>query len=109
MQMLSLGVGDFFNMIAVPSMITNLVARKYKVNYYRIPWKITADMLGGVTRDAHTRTAKEIGVAYLAGAEFVSNIIVKPMMLLIYTTVATLIDGIIPGLGTTLLAIMYTS
>ena len=109
MQMLLLGVGDFFNMIAVPSMITNLVARKYKVNYYRMPWEITADMLGGVTRDAHTRTAKEIGVAYLAGAEFVSNTFVKPMMLPVYTTAAALLDGVIPGLGTTLLAKMYTS
>lgn len=107
--MLLLGVGDFFNMIGLPSIITNLIDRDYEVNYYNMPWEITADMFGGVSRDVHTDTAKEIGVAYLSGAEFVSNKFVKPMMLPVYTTAAALLDGVIPGLGTTLLAIMYTS
>ena len=108
-QMLLLGVGDFFNMIGLPSIITNLIDRDYEVDYYNMPWEITADMFGEVTRDVHTDTAKNIGVAYLATSEFVSNTFVKPMMLPVYTTAAALLDGVIPGLGTTLLTIMYTS
>ena len=108
-QMLLLGIGDYFNMIAMPSMITNLIARKHYVNYNCMPWEITADMFGGVNRPEHTDTAKGLGIAYLATSEFVSNTFVKPMMLPVYTTAAALLDGVIPGLGTTLLAIMYTS
>ena len=74
-----------------------------------MPWEITADMFGGVSRDVHTDTAKGLGIAYLATSEFVSNTFVKPMMLPVYTTAAALLDGVVPGLGTTLLATMYTS
>ena len=101
--------GDFFNMIALPSIITNLIGRKYPVDYYNMPWEITADMFGGVSRNQHTTTTKTIRIAYLISAEFLSNTIVKPMMFPAYTTAAALIDGIIPGLGTTLLGIMYSS
>ena len=104
-----LGIGDYFNMIAIPSVITNLISRTRPVDYYNMPWEITADMFGGVNRPEHTDAAKNIGVAYLASSEFVSNTFVKPMMLPVYTTATALLDGVIPGLGTTLLTIMYTS
>ena len=114
-QLLLLGVGDFFNGIALHSMLcagkTLLLGDNnfFRKNYYKFPWEITADMFGGVTRDEHTDTAKALGIAYLASAELLSNTIVKPIMLPVYTTAAALLDGVIPGLGTTLLAIMYTS
>lgn len=107
--MLLLGIGDYFNIIGLPSIITNLIDRDYEVDYYNMPWEITADMFGGVNRPEHIDTAKGLGIAYLATSEFVSNTFVKPMMLPVYTTAAALLDGVIPGLGTTLLAIMYTS
>ena len=114
-QMLLLGIGDYFNMIALPSLICAGLSFSlepgnfFDANYYKFPWEITADMFGGVNRSEHTDTAKGLGIAYLATSEFVSNTFVKPMMLPVYTTAAALLDGVIPGLGTTLLAIMYTS
>ena len=81
----------------------------FATNYYKFPWEITADMFGGVNRLEHTDTSKGLGIAYLATSEFVSNTFVKPMMLPVYTTAAALLDGVVPGFGTTLLAIMYTS
>ena len=103
-QLLLLGIGDYFNMIAIPSILDLC-----PVLYYKMPWEITADMFGGVIRSAHTKIAKQIGIAYLGVAEFASNTIVKPMLFPIYSSAAALLDGIIPGLGTTLLTIIYTS
>ena len=115
MQMMLLGVGDYFNMFALPSLFCagmSLLLEDnnfFSTNYYKFPWEITADMFGGVNRSVHTDTAKAIGEAYLKGAELLSNVVVKPMMLPVYTTAAALLDSVIPGLGTTLLSIMYTS
>ena len=103
-QLLLLGIGDYFNMIAIPSILDLGPGL-----YYNKPWEITADMFGGVIRSDHTKIAKQIGVAYLGAAEFLSNTIVKPMLFPIYSSAAALLDGIIPGLGTTLLTIIYTS
>ena len=103
-QLLLLGIGDYFNMIAIPSILDigpGLYTNK--------PWEITADMFGGVIRSDHTKIAKQIEVAYLGAAEFLSNTIVKPMLFPIYSSAAALLDVIIPGLGTTLLTIIYTS
>ena len=41
------------------------------------------------------------------GAEFLSNAVVKPMMLPLYSTASVILDGVVPGLGTTLLSLMY--
>ena len=67
-QLLLLGVGDFFNMIGLPSIITNLIDRDYDVDYFNKPWEITADMFGGVNRSQHSKETKALGVAYLACA-----------------------------------------
>lgn len=96
-------------MIAIPSVITNLIDRNNPVDYYNMPWEITADMFGGVSRSNQTDFTRALGVAYLLSAEFVSNAIVKPTLFPIYSSAAALLDGIIPGLGTILLTIMYSS
>lgn len=36
--------------IGLPSLIGNLINRKVKINYYRLPWEHWADKLGGVER-----------------------------------------------------------
>ena len=108
-QLQLLGIGDYFNMIALPSLITNLIDRKFKVDYYTLPWEVTADMFGGVNREGTNQIHKNIGVSYLVGAEFLSNTVVKPLMLPLYTTAAAMLDGVIPGLGTTLLGVMYST
>ena len=104
-----LGIGDYFNMIAIPSVITNLISRTRPVDYYNMPWEITADMFGGVSRSNQTNFTRTLGISYLLSAELLSNTIVKPTLFPIYSSVAALLDGIIPGLGTTLLTIMYAS
>ena len=108
-QMLLLGIGDYFNMIGVPSMITNLIDRSYTVDYYNMPWEITADMFGGIKRPQHNDTTRTLGVIYLIGAKLVSNSIVKPLLLPLYSNAATLINSVVPGMGTVLLSIMYFS
>lgn len=48
-----LGVVGYTGLIAVPSIICNLLSRKFKFfsdNYYKFPWESTADMFGGVRR-----------------------------------------------------------
>lgn len=109
-QLKFLGAGDFFTMIAIPSVINSFSTPDNTFiteNYYKYPWEVTADMLGGVDREGTEPIHQFLGTVYLLVAKPISQFVVKPILSPIYFTAAALIDGIIPGLGTTLLSIMY--
>ena len=104
-----LGIVGYFSMIAIPSVITNLISRTRPVDYYNMPWEITSDIFCGVSRLNQTNFTKILGISYLLGAEFVSNAIVKSTLFPFCSSAAASLDGIIHRLGTILLTIMYTS
>jgi len=109
MQFLILGMGDYLNMIFLPSSISNLIDRNFSLPYYQLPWEVTADMMGGVVRDGTTLSHQILGLAYLAKAELISNAVVKPAILPAYSTAAGVVDLLVPGLGTLLFTWIYTS
>ena len=55
MQEREFGTLKYLGVVAVPSMICNLLARNpdswFDENYYNMPWEYGADMRGGVVRE----------------------------------------------------------
>lgn len=75
-QLMMMGIANYGIGVGVPSLFMfGPWAAQGGDNYYRAPWEITADKLGGVSRSVHTQEDIDYGWWYLKrliGVSFIS-------------------------------------